>query len=67
MDVIIFTDPETGIAAVIHPSGELPIEDVIAKDVPEGVDYEVVDLSSLPTDRYFRGAWRRRVLSCLKT
>lgn len=46
----------TGIA-VVHPTGELPIEEVARKDVPAGVPYLIVDDSVIPTDRTFRDAW----------
>jgi hypothetical protein len=54
---IIYQNAEGGISVII-PTGEIPIEDVIAKDVPAGVEYSVVDASDLPSDRYFRKAWR---------
>ena len=53
---IIYPTPEGGVAVVI-PTGELPIEDVAAKDVPEGVPYQIVDASEIPSDRTFRNAW----------
>jgi hypothetical protein len=53
---IIYPTPDGGVAIVI-PSGELPIEEVAAKDVPEGVHYQIVDVSEIPSDRTFRGAW----------
>lgn len=53
---IIYPTPEGGVAVII-PSGELPIEDVAAKDVPEGVPYQIVDASDIPSDRTFRNAW----------
>jgi len=43
--------------AVLIPTGELPIEDVAAKDVPAGTPYLLIDASDLPTDRMFRAAW----------
>lgn len=43
--------------AIIIPTGELSIEEVIAKDVPEGKPYKIVDVSDIPTDRTFRNAW----------
>lgn len=43
--------------AVVTPSGELPIDEVALKDVPDGTPYEIVDDSVLPTDRIFRNAW----------
>lgn len=54
---IIYQNAEGGVSVII-PTGEIPIEDVIAKDLPAGVEYSVVDVSDLPSDRYFREAWR---------
>lgn len=51
---IIYEQPN-GIVAIIVPVD--PIEDVVAKDVPQGVDYEIVDGAVIPTDRIFRNAW----------
>lgn len=48
---------ETGGVSIIIPTGELSIEEVAAKDVPEGVAYEIVDKADIPSDRYFRNAW----------
>lgn len=53
---IIYPTPEGGVAVII-PSGELPIDEVAAKDVPEGVEYKIVDVSEVPSDRTFRNAW----------
>jgi hypothetical protein len=53
---IIYPTPDGGIAIVI-PTGELPIEEVAAKDVPEGVAYEIVEDDAIPADRFFRNAW----------
>ena len=35
----------------------LTIEEIAAKDVPAGVPYKIVDVSEIPEDRTFRGAW----------
>ena len=48
---------ESGGVSVIHPTGELSIEEVAAKDVPEGVPYEIVEDDAIPSDRTFRNAW----------
>ena len=48
---------ESGGVSVIIPTGELSIEEVAAKDVPEGVAYEIVEDDAIPADRFFRGAW----------
>ena len=53
---IIYTNNEGGIS-VIHPTGELPIEDVCQKDVPAGVPYLIVSEDDIPSDRTFRNAW----------
>ena len=45
-----------GSVSVIIPSGEIPFEEVI-KDVPVGLDYKIVTIDEVPTDRTFRGAW----------
>jgi hypothetical protein len=52
--VIIFTNA-TGGVSVCTPTGELPIEQVQAKDTP--VSSLIVDTSDLPTDNDFFNAW----------
>ena len=47
---------ETGIA-VITPTGELSLEETALKDVPSGVKYKIINVSDLPQERDFRGAW----------
>jgi hypothetical protein len=51
--VIIFTN-ENGGVSVCTPTGELPIEQVLAKDAPNGI---IIDDSELPTDNEFFNAW----------
>ena len=53
----IIYSTETGIA-IIHPTGELSIEEVAAKDVPAGVSFRIVDDDEVPIDRTFRNAWK---------
>jgi hypothetical protein len=53
---IIYPTDDGGVAIVI-PTGELSIEDVIAKDVPAGKPFKVVDVADIPADRTFRDAW----------
>ena len=53
---IIYATP-TGGVAIIHPTGELPIEVIARKDVPQGVPYKFVSAADIPTDRTFRNAW----------
>ena len=47
----------TGVA-IIHPTGELSVEDTAAKDVPAGVPYRIVNDEDVPSDRTFRNAWK---------
>jgi len=53
---IIYQNNEGGVS-IIHPTGELSIEEVAAKDVPAGVAYEIVEDDAIPSDRFFRNAW----------
>jgi hypothetical protein len=52
--VIIYTNDNGGVS-VCTPTGELPIEQVLAKDCPSGAI--IVDDSELPTDNQFFNAW----------
>lgn len=54
MKKIIYSKPDGTVAVITAASGN--INDAI-KDVPSGVDYEIIDESKLPTDRKFRNAW----------
>ena len=53
---ILYPNSEGGLS-VIHPTGELPIEDVCQKDVPAGTPYLIVEDDVVPSDRSFRNAW----------
>jgi hypothetical protein len=53
---IIFPNGLGGVA-IIHPTGELPIEQVALKDVPPNVPYRFVNEDGIPSDRIFRDAW----------
>jgi hypothetical protein len=52
----IIYQTSTGVA-IITPSGELSIEEVVKKDVPNGAPYRIVEDSEIPSDRTFRDAW----------
>jgi hypothetical protein len=60
MKRIIYKTPDGGVAVLV-PSPEYlqdhTIEDLAAKDVPEGAEYTIVDTADIPTDRTFRNAW----------
>jgi len=47
--VIIFTNTDGGVS-ICMPTGELPIEQVQAKDIPAGIESFIVQADSLPED-----------------
>ena len=53
MKRIIYKTPEGGVAVII------PAESIEAcmKDIPDGVEYKIVDTADIPSDRTFRAAW----------
>lgn len=58
--IIIYPNSEGGVS-VVYPTPEaletLTFEEIIAKSVPEGIEYKIIDVSQLPQDRTFRNAW----------
>lgn len=58
-NVIIFTN-ETGGVSVCVPTGEIPIEQVQAKDIPPGIQSYIVDAATFPEeDGDFFDAWEQ--------
>lgn len=58
-NVIIFTNDNGGVSVCV-PTGELPIEQVQAKDIPAGKHSYIVDMASLPEeDNDFFNAWEQ--------
>ena len=55
--VIIYQQTDTETPAVVHPSGQVPIEQLVGMAVPAGSISEIIEESSLP-DNTFRNAWR---------
>ena len=55
---IIYPNDNGGVVILI-PAIEcgLTIEEIAAKDVPQGKPYKIVDVADIPTDRTFRNAW----------
>tara|TARA_R100000278_G_scaffold123200_2_gene111892 strand:+ start:1616 stop:1816 length:201 start_codon:yes stop_codon:yes gene_type:complete len=55
---IIYTDDE-GNCCIVVPSDKtsLTVEQIQAKDVPDGKTSYIVNKSDIPTDRTFRNAW----------
>jgi hypothetical protein len=57
--VIIFTRND-GSMAVVHPaSASADLTALAAKVVPVGTTFRIVELSSLPSERRWRNAWKR--------
>jgi len=55
---IIYPTADGGVAIIIPASEcELTIEQIAAKDVPQGTPYQIVDVADIPSDRTFRNAW----------
>jgi hypothetical protein len=55
---IIYPTDNGGVAVIVPaPECDLTIEEIAAKDVPEGKPFQIVDVSDIPTDRTFRNAW----------
>lgn len=55
---IIYPNDEGGVSIIVPSSNcGLTIEQIAAKDVPEGKPYQIVDVADIPSDRTFRNAW----------
>jgi len=53
MNRIIYKTDEGGVAVIVPAvSVELAM-----KDIPDGVQYKIVDVADIPSDRTFRDAW----------
>lgn len=50
---IIYPDGNGGVAIII-PAESI---ELAMKDVPAGVEYQIVDVADIPEDRTFRNAW----------
>ena len=54
---ILYPTDNGGVAVIIPAECGLTIDEIAAKDVPEGKPYKIVDVSDIPSDRTFRDAW----------
>ena len=54
---IIYPTDDGGVAVIVPADCGLTIEQIAAKDVPAGKPFQIVDVSEVPSDRTFRGAW----------
>lgn len=57
MKRIIYPIDEGGVAIIVPADCGLSIEEIAAKDVPEGKPYKIIDVADIPSDRTFRNAW----------
>ena len=50
---------DNGIVAIVIPSDDcgLTVEEIQAKDVPEGKTSYIINATDVPSDRSFRNAW----------
>lgn len=53
MPRIIYKTPDGGVAIII-PADTI---EACMKDIPEGAEYKIVDVTDIPSDRTFRNAW----------
>jgi len=53
MKRIIYPTDDGGVAVII-PADTI---EACMKDIPEGVEYAIVDTADIPSDRTFRNAW----------
>jgi hypothetical protein len=60
MQRIIYKTEEGGVAIIVPTNEWLEthtIEELAEKDVPAGAEFQIVDVSDIPSDRTFRDAW----------
>jgi hypothetical protein len=60
MQRIIYKTDNGGVAVLIPTAEWLEshtIEELAAKDVPAGAEFQIVDAADIPSDRTFREAW----------
>ena len=58
MSKIIFSRPEDGSVTVVHPANGIATDELAAKTVPEGVEYQIVERDIVfPPDELFFNAW----------
>jgi hypothetical protein len=58
MKRIIYTRADGGISIIIpSPHWKGTMDELAEKNIPEGIDYKIVDASLISSDRTFRNAW----------
>jgi len=43
---------------VLHPTGELPLEETAVKDTPIGLPFKYINVSDIPTTPHERAEWQ---------
>ena len=54
---IIYKNTDGSIAIIVPADCGLTVDQIAKKDVPTGLNYKIVDISEVPSDREFRNAW----------
>ena len=54
---IIYKNADGTIAIIIPADCVLTVEQIAQKDVPTGLNYKIVNVSEISSDRTFRNAW----------
>lgn len=55
---IIYQNDEGGVSIVVPaPDCGLSLEQIAGQSVPIGKNYQIVDVSEIPSDRTYRDAW----------
>lgn len=57
MNQAIIYPQDDGCIALVMPTGELPVEQIAAKDVPAGKPYRIINVADIPEDHTFFDAW----------
>jgi len=60
MQRIIYPTDDSGVAVIVPSARYLAdhtIEELAAKDVPDGKAYQIIDEADIPSNRTFRNAW----------
>lgn len=60
-EVRVLYENDSGMLCVLTPSTrtKLSLEEIIAKDVPQGKQYKIVKKSDIPADRKNRSSWKQ--------
>jgi hypothetical protein len=54
---VIYRNVDGAVHVLVPADDSLTIEEVAKNDTPEGVEYFIVDVSKIPSERLFRDAW----------